>query len=153
MANNDPYPSTGGFQGNQGTTGTTTYPGSSTSGTAENVRERVNEFGSQAREKANEMGRKSAETIDRNLDAAAGKLQSTAESLRNRAGMGHDKMSQMATTAADKLDATARYFRDHHTADMVSGFDHMVRRNPGASLCAALGVGFLLGMAMRKDRY
>lgn len=153
MAINDPYPTTGTFPGNQGTTGSTTFPGSSGPGTEENIRERVSGLGNQAREKANDLGRKSAQTIDRNIDAAAVKLQSTAESLRNRAGMGSDKVSHMATTAADKLDATARYFRDHHTADMMSGFDHMVRRNPGASLCAALGVGFLLGMAMKKDRY
>jgi len=116
------------------------------------VRERVNEFGNQARERANDFGRRSAQTIDRNIDAAAGKLQSTADSIRNRAGVGDDRVSQMATTAADKLDATARYFRDHHTADMVSGFDHLIRRNPGATLCVALSVGFLLGMAMKRDR-
>jgi ElaB/YqjD/DUF883 family membrane-anchored ribosome-binding protein len=115
------------------------------------VRDRVSDLTNQAREKANELGRKSAEAIDRNLDAAAGKLSSTADSLRNRAGVGEDKVSQLATTAADKLDATARYFRDHHTRDMVSGVESLVRQNPGASICAALAIGFLIGTAMKRD--
>ena len=145
MPNNDPYPSS------------TTYPGDATATgntatrTAEGVRERVSDMTQQAREKANELGRKSADAIDRNLDAAAGKLSSTADSLRNRAGVGEDKVSQLATTAADKLDQTAQYFRDHHARDMVSGVESLVRQNPGASICAALALGFLIGTAMKRD--
>jgi ElaB/YqjD/DUF883 family membrane-anchored ribosome-binding protein len=127
------------------------YPGSRSGERTENVRERVTDFTHQAKEKANEFGRKSADAIDRNLDAAAGKLSSTADSLRMRAGTGGDRVSQLATTAADKLDATARYFRDHHTREMVSGVESLVRRNPGASMCAALAIGFLLGAAMKRD--
>jgi ElaB/YqjD/DUF883 family membrane-anchored ribosome-binding protein len=85
------------------------------------------------------------------MDAAAGKLSSTAESLRMKAGEGNDRMSQLASNTADKLDATARYMRDHHTREMVSGVESMVRRNPGASMCAALAVGFLIGAAMKRD--
>lgn len=140
MPNNDPYPTS------------TTYAGDApNTGTTEGVRERVSDLTNQAREKAGELGRKSAEAIDRNLDAAAGKLSSTAESIRTQAGVGEEKVRQMATTAADKLDATARYFRDHHTRDMVSGVGTLVRENPGASLCAALAIGFLIGTAMKRD--
>jgi ElaB/YqjD/DUF883 family membrane-anchored ribosome-binding protein len=35
---------------------------------------------------------------------------------------------------------------------MVAGVETVVRRNPGASLCAALAVGFLIGTAMKRDR-
>jgi len=35
---------------------------------------------------------------------------------------------------------------------MVSGVESAVRRHPGASLAAALAVGFLIGTAMRRDR-
>jgi len=151
MPNNDPY-STGTYTADPNT-GATSGSGVGSTGarTGENVRERVSDLTSQAKEKANEFGRKSADTIDRNLDAAAGKLSSTADSLRMRAGTGNDKVRQLATTAADKLDATARYFRENHTRDMVSGMETLVRRNPGASMCAALAVGFLIGTAMKKD--
>jgi ElaB/YqjD/DUF883 family membrane-anchored ribosome-binding protein len=137
------YPAEGGGSWNE--------PGSTGGRTTEGVRERVSDFTNQAREKANEFGRKSADTIDRNLDAAAGRLSSTAESLRARAGTGEDRVSHLASTAADKLDATARYFREHHTRDMVTGVESLVRQNPGASICAALAIGFLIGTAMKRD--
>lgn len=150
MATNDPYPSRTTFPGDAMNTGTT---GSSAANTAEGVREKVADLTQQAKDKASDLGRSAADAIDRNLDTAAGKLQSTADSLRSRAGLGEDKMSQIATTAADKLDATARYFREHNTRDMVSGVEQLVRRNPGGSLCAAAALGFLLGMALKRDRY
>jgi ElaB/YqjD/DUF883 family membrane-anchored ribosome-binding protein len=151
MPNNDPYPPAT-YTGNTGNMpGSGWESGNSGTVNTEGVRERVSDMTQQAREKANQFGRKSADAIDRNLDAAAGKLASTADSLRTRAGTGGDRVSHMATTAADKLDATARYFRDHHTRDMVSGAESLVRRNPGASICAALAIGFLLGAAMKKD--
>lgn len=140
------YPSATSFPGESGTTTT------GNTGT-QDFKHKVSEVTSQAKQKASELGRTTADTIDRNLDTAAGKLQQTADSLRGRAGMGTDKMSQLAGTAAEKLDATARYLREHNSRDMVSGFDQMIRRNPGASLAAALAVGFLLGSAMKKDRY
>src|SRR5688572_10209985 len=143
MPNNDPY-SSGTYTADPRNTGMTgTHPASTGGQPAERVRERVSDFTHQAKEKANEFGRKSADTIDRNMDAAAGKLSNTADSLRMRAGTGTDRMSQLAGTAADKLDATARYMREHHTREMVSGMESLVRRNPGASMCAALAVGFL----------
>ena len=131
---------------------TSTYTGGTGAG-SEGIKDRVSNMTSQAKEKAAEFGRQTADTIDRNLDSAAGKLQSTAESLRMRAGAGNDKVSNLATNAADKLDATARYFREHHTREMVSDFESLVRRNPGASLGAALAVGFLLGATLKRDKY
>jgi ElaB/YqjD/DUF883 family membrane-anchored ribosome-binding protein len=143
--------------------GTANYPGTTTDmgagsefdteSSSQGVKDRISGMTSQARDKAAELGRNAADTIDRNLDKTAHKLQNTAESLRMRAGVGEDRLSHLATTTADKLDATARYFRDHHTRDMVSGVESMARKNPGASLCAALAVGFLLGMALKRDRY
>jgi ElaB/YqjD/DUF883 family membrane-anchored ribosome-binding protein len=154
MANNDPYPTGTTFPGDATHSGTTatTYGGAGTR-PSEGVREKVSEYTQQAKERASEFGRSAADTIDRNLDTAAGKLQNTADSLRHKAGLGEDKMSHLAQTAADKLDATARYFREHHTRDMVSGVEQVVRRNPGGSLCAALAIGFLLGVALKRDRY
>jgi len=151
MPNNNPY-STGTYTADPTSTGVgDTQSGSTGSRPMENVRERVSDFTHQAKEKANEFGRKSADAIDRNMDAAANKLSSTADSLRMRAGTGSDRMSHLATTAAEKLDATARYMREHHTREMVSGMESLVKRNPGASMCAALAVGFLIGVAMKRD--
>jgi ElaB/YqjD/DUF883 family membrane-anchored ribosome-binding protein len=89
--------------------------------------------------------------VDRNLQSAAGALESTASALRERVPQ-TGKVNELATATADKIENTARYLRDHDTSDKVAGVESLVRRNPGASLAAALAVGFLIGTAMRKDR-
>lgn len=151
MPTNDIYPST---STSSGFGNVPNDPYSTTgAGNTQGVKEKVSDMASQAKQKANEVGSKAAETIDRNLETAAGKLENTAETLRTKAGLGSDRMSQFANTAANKLDATAQYFREHHTRDMVTGMEQAVRKNPGASLAAALALGFLLGSAMKKDRY
>jgi ElaB/YqjD/DUF883 family membrane-anchored ribosome-binding protein len=61
-------------------------------------------------------------------------------------------VNEIATATADKIENTARYLRENSTSDMVAGAESLVRRNPGASLCAALAVGFMIGTAMRKDK-
>jgi ElaB/YqjD/DUF883 family membrane-anchored ribosome-binding protein len=119
--------------------------------TASDLKGKVASATSQAREKVGEVGRSAADAIDRNLETAAGKLQSTADSLRSHAADQSGQIGRAAGVAAEKLDATARYFREHNTSDLVSGVEQLVRRNPGASLAAALAVGFLIGSAIRRD--
>jgi ElaB/YqjD/DUF883 family membrane-anchored ribosome-binding protein len=103
---------------------------------------------SQAKNTAADWGRSAAGAVDRNLHTAAGALENTASKLRDKA----PAVNELATATATKIESTARYLREHDTSDMVSGVESVVRRNPGASLCAALAVGFLIGTAMRRDR-
>jgi ElaB/YqjD/DUF883 family membrane-anchored ribosome-binding protein len=121
----------------------------------EAVRERVSQVTSHVKNTAADLGRSAAENIDRNLDTAAGALEKTASSLRSRVGEGGTRMTDVAKTAADKLEGTARYFREHHSREMVSDFEGLVKRNPGTSLMAALGLGLLIGMSMtgKRNRY
>jgi len=119
--------------------------------TTHGIKERVSEMASQAKSTASEWGRTAASTVDRNMKTAAGALEQTATALRDRvpeSGM----VNEYGTAAAEKIQSTARYLREHDTGDLVSGMESMVRRNPGVSLCAALAVGFLIGSAMKRDR-
>jgi ElaB/YqjD/DUF883 family membrane-anchored ribosome-binding protein len=100
---------------------------------------------------AAQFGRSAAETIDRNLDSAAGALERSASALRSKTTSSGGRVGELAQTAAGKMDATARYFRENHTKDMVSGAERCIRDNPGVSLAAAAAVGFLIGMTMRRD--
>ena len=102
------------------------------------------------RHTAADWGRSAASAMDRNLQSAAGALENTASKLRERVPAS-GKVNDIATKTADKFETTARYLREHDTRDMVSGMESMVRRNPGASLCAALAVGFLIGTAIKRD--
>lgn len=115
------------------------------------VKQKVSDMASQAKNTAADWGRSAASAVDRNLQSAAGALESTASKLRERVPAS-GKVNELATKTAEKFDTTARYLREHDARDMVAGVESMVRRNPGASLCAALAVGFLIGTALKRDR-
>jgi ElaB/YqjD/DUF883 family membrane-anchored ribosome-binding protein len=136
---NDPYT---GLQ-NQGMT-----PSS-----GEGVRDRFNDATKHMKETASDFGRSAKENIDRNLKNAAGALENTASAIRSKLPDDRSgKMTGVAQTAVDKLDATAQYLRTHDTNDMMSGLESWARRNPGAALSGALAVGFFLGMSLSRDR-
>ena len=120
-------------------------------GTEQGIKNKVSDMASQAKNTAADWGRSAAGAVDRNLHTAAGALENTASKLRDKAPAS-GKVNEIATATATKIESTARYLREHDTSDMVSGVESVVRRNPGASLCAALAVGFLIGTAMRRDR-
>jgi ElaB/YqjD/DUF883 family membrane-anchored ribosome-binding protein len=119
--------------------------------TESNIKSKVSDMASQAKNTAADWGRSAAGAVDRNLNTAAGALENTASALRGHAPAS-GRANEFATATADKIESTARYLREHDTNDMVAGMESMVRRNPGASLCAALAVGFLIGSALRRDR-
>jgi len=105
------------------------------------IKDKVTDMASHAKSTAADWGRSAATAVDRNLQSA----------LRDRVPAS-GKVNEIATATADKIENTARYLRENNTSDMVAGMETLVRRNPGASLAAALAVGFLIGTAMRKDR-
>lgn len=122
------------------------------SGTTEQgVKSKVTGLASQAKSTASEWGRTAASTVDKNLQSAAGALENTASKLRENVPQS-GVVNEYGTAAAEKIQNTARYLREHDTNDMVAGVESMVRRNPGAALAGALAVGFLIGTAMKRDR-
>lgn len=96
--------------------------------------------------KAANLGRTAAGKIDQNIDSTAGFLERSALRLRSRASA-PDSWTQ---SAAGRLESTASYLRRRHTDDMMSDLDRTVRKNPGASVAACFGLGFLIGMAIRR---
>ena len=102
------------------------------------------------RHTAADWGRSAASAMDRNLQSAAGALENTASKLRERVPAS-GKVNEIATETADKFETTARYLREHDTATWCLAWSRWFGRNPGASLCAALAVGFLIGTALRRD--
>jgi ElaB/YqjD/DUF883 family membrane-anchored ribosome-binding protein len=121
------------------------------SGAQQGIKDKVSGMASQAKNTAAEWGRSAASTVDKNLQSAAGALENTANKLRERTPA-TGKVNDLASATANKIEHTARYLREHDTSDMVAGVESVVRRNPGASFCAALAVGFLIGTALKRDR-
>jgi len=118
---------------------------------ASQAKEKIAEVGAQARDKASELGRTAVDKLDQSRESAAGGLQSTAASLRSTGQSGSQGIANMANKAADSLEQTAQYMREHDVRGMVGDVEQVVRRNPGPALIAAAAVGFLLGSALRRD--
>jgi ElaB/YqjD/DUF883 family membrane-anchored ribosome-binding protein len=114
------------------------------------IKGKVSEATSHVKNTAADFGRSAAANIDRNLQNAAGALETTASKLRRPGNEG--KVAGLANTTADKLESTARYFRDHNTQDMIHGVESWARRNPGAAIGSAVALGFVLGLSMTRDR-
>ena len=111
--------------------------------------EKISDSATHLKDKASEYGRKAVDAIDGNIAGAASGLDRAAATLHGRAESlpGVDKVSSLAHTAADKLSATAGYFREHDVERIKEDVKTLVRNNPGPSLLAAGVIGFLLGRA------
>lgn len=62
-----------------------------------------------------------------------------------------EKTSALAQGAAERVEATADYLREHDASEMVEGVQGYVRKHPGVSLAIAAVVGFLAARALRND--
>jgi ElaB/YqjD/DUF883 family membrane-anchored ribosome-binding protein len=116
------------------------------------MKQRLSGATTQVRDKASEFGRTAKESIDRNMHSAAGAFESAASAIRRRMPQSEGRMSGMASTTANKLDSTARYMRDHNSGDLYRDFENWARRSPGAAIGTAAGLGFLLGLTLKRDR-
>ncbi len=92
---------------------------------------------------ASQLGAKVTATKDHAADA----LHAAASSVRATGRQGSAAIDNLATGAADKLDATASYVEDH---DVFTGVRQAVRRYPAGSLMIATALGFCAGSAIRR---
>ena len=83
-------------------------------------------------------------------DKAAELLDSAATSLRNTAVEHGGQAGRFASQAAETIDSTAGYLRQHDIQEMATQAQQTLKRYPGAALAAAAGFGFLLGVALRR---
>jgi len=126
--------------------------GQSGSSTLDGVKEKLTGAATQVRDTATEYGRAAVDNIDRNVRNAAGAFESTAGTLRSQAGNAPGKVSDMAQTAATKLDSTAQYLREFDTREVLSQLEDWTRRNPGIAIFSAAAVGVLIGLSLKRDR-
>lgn len=98
-------------------------------------------------------------------DSLADMLESGAEKLRQRAGDGSlagagptggtaaitdDRMTQVTTKVAGGMEATAGWLRDADLDSLKASVETQVKEHPGRTLLIAVGLGYLLGKALRK---
>ena len=108
----------------------------------------------QAKDKAREL----QSTLADRLDAGAEKLRQRKESatLSGASATGSsvgvtsdDRMTQVNDSVARGMQKSADWLRN---GDLKADVERQVRDNPGRTLLIALGVGYLLGKAFRRDR-
>jgi hypothetical protein len=105
----------------------------------------------QAREKAGEL----KSTLADKLEAGASSLRSqggpqlAGMSADGSATAASDPMARLSGPAADAMQKTAEFLRD---GDLKATLENQVRTNPARTLLIAVGVGYLLGKALRSDR-
>lgn len=109
-------------------------------------------------ERLHEAGDEAVKAIDGRRSSAADSLSGVATRLHSGADRAADfgqksgeKLSNLAHTAADKLQSGADYVREHDFKDMMHSVENFVRKHPGQALVAAGVVGFLAARAMRHD--
>lgn len=127
--------------------------GDTLSDTAQNVKEKVADAASTAKRKASDAGRQATDKIDEKRGPAADALESAASAIHEKAEdlPGGETVRSVAHSAAEKLESTAGYIREHDVRGMVSDLEEVVKRNPGPSLLIAVAIGFLIGRAFRED--
>ena len=118
---------------------------------------------SQAREMAGERLGQAKEKATQLKATLADRLEAGANSLRQPQGgqaqfAGADggtaaeanpQLAQLRTTGADVMQKTATFLRE---GDLRATVEEQMRTNPGRTLLIAVGLGYVLGKAIRGDR-
>ena len=168
---------TGGFGGSTGAnTGTGGYGGTSdasfsrdaggeSGGIADKARgamgtaqEKLAGAGSTVREKAGTLKHSLADALESGAEklrqqAAGGGQTAGAAATGGSVGMVSDesnRMAGMSNQVAGGLQASADWLRDADLDGLKSGLEQQVKEHPGRTLAVAVGLGYLLGKAIRK---
>jgi ElaB/YqjD/DUF883 family membrane-anchored ribosome-binding protein len=112
----------------------------------------IADIATKATDKAQAVAQSAADRVDQHRGDAARILANAASTVhdgvtRLPAGEG---VTRFAAAAAEEIDGTARYVREHTTHQMLADLKEVVRRHPAASVVGAVVVGVLVGRGLRK---
>lgn len=119
---------------------------------AADAKDKAADAANTAKDKASEMTHKATDKVDERRGQTAETLDTTADQLRERGESlpGGERTTEMASMAADKVEATSTYIRDHDVQDMLADLETFVRAHPTQSLVVAGVAGFLVGRMLRS---
>jgi hypothetical protein len=151
--------------GNFGTTstGSTSTPSDANAG----FTDRARDMAGTAREKLADVGSTARERAGSLKDSLADALESSADKLRQRAGgqsgqlagttgtssvalENEGRVTDVANRVAGGMQASADWLRDADIDGLKLGIEKQVKEHPGRTLLIAVGLGYLLGKALRK---
>jgi hypothetical protein len=114
------------------------------------VTESVSQLGKQARESAEEMGRSAGRKLDEAREETGDALHKAASSVRATGRQDSEAVDRFATGAADRLDATASFVRNHDLGDAFAGLRRFGRQHLAGSLLAAAAIGVVAGSTLNR---
>lgn len=156
---------TGATSENVGNIGATTGAGAGTTETAgtTGIKDRARDFASTAGERLADVGSTVKERAGTAKSSLADILETGAERLRSRtasttttapdgtlAVSDANRMTQVNDRLAGGMQSAANLLRDTDFDGVKQGIERQVKENPGRSLLVAVGIGYLLGKALRR---
>jgi hypothetical protein len=88
--------------------------------------------------------------LDEARDETGSALHSAASSVRKTGRQGSEAIGNLATGAADRLDATASYVENHDLRDAFTGLRKFGSRHLTGFLVAAVAIGFFAGATLNR---
>jgi ElaB/YqjD/DUF883 family membrane-anchored ribosome-binding protein len=116
---------------------------------ADKAREAAGQAGEALRDTASATGQAVANKAEQATAAVGSGMHNLADTVRQHtpeSGM----LGSASRSVADTLDTTGRYIEDRNLSGMMEDLTGLVRRNPIPAVLIGLGVGFLLGRALRS---
>jgi hypothetical protein len=117
-----------------------------------------------ARDDDSELGKKTGEAVsearsvvqektvagaDAGLDKAAQGLGSAADKMRTRAEEDEGIRGSLEGKAAEAMDKTAGYLKDHDSQELMRDVEEFVKAHPLQAAAGALVAGYVLGKLVR----
>jgi ElaB/YqjD/DUF883 family membrane-anchored ribosome-binding protein len=120
--------------------------------------ERLSDAGSTMRDKAGSLKTSLADALEsgaerlRQQGAGGGQLAGAAATGGAEAMVTSEtnRMADVSNQVAGGLQASADWLRDADLDGLKSGLERQVKEHPGRTLAVAVGLGYLLGKAIRK---
>jgi ElaB/YqjD/DUF883 family membrane-anchored ribosome-binding protein len=102
--------------------------------------------GKKADEWTNAAGKKAEEWTA----SAGSKVESLADTIRDKGPSGQGMLGRANEAVASTVERTGEYLQDKNLHGMMNDMTDLIKRNPLPALFVGLGVGYLLGRAMRS---
>jgi ElaB/YqjD/DUF883 family membrane-anchored ribosome-binding protein len=116
---------------------------------AKQAGESIQQATTSALDKAQEMASSTGKRVDEATAALGGRVQSVADSLRER-GPQEGMLGTATGAVADRLDSAGRYLQEEGLVGMAEDVTELIRRNPIPSMFVGIGIGFLLARLLRR---
>jgi len=114
-------------------------------GVSDKLRDAASQAGQAVTHGAEAVGHKAEQGV-----ATVGSgMQSLADTVRQK-GPESGVLGRASDAVADTLESTGRYIEDKNLSGMANDLTDMIRKNPIPALLIGVGVGFLLGRALRS---